>query len=418
MRLKNAVKGISMHVQSVASGDTHAKNQEYVAFITDRNRVEASSDFVPLTAELHDFSRITTKLIAFYLPQFHAIPLNDEWFGKGFTEWINVTKAIPQYTGHYQPQLPIDLGYYDLKDIAVMKRQVELAKLYGLHGFCFHYYWFSGTRLMEMPIRNWLDHRELDFPFCLNWANENWAKLWGGGDKEVRYKQELNDGDDERFFEDILPFFKDTRYITVQGKPVFIVYRPHLFTRARCLAFTNSMRKLAVAHSFPGLFMIAANSYDFQDDPASWGLDAMLEFPPHGMLKRGMRQKQMHCFVNPHFHGQVWDGADYVVERRFLYETNYTLFKGVFPSWDNTPRKAYSGSIVIDGVNPALYKQWLADCINYTRTCHEKDQQFIFINAWNEWAEGAHLEPDSRYGYAYLQATRDALLARGEKHMQ
>jgi len=389
---------------------------DYIAFITSRNRAEESPEFVPMTTEKHDFSNLDAKCIAFYLPQFHAFPLNDEWFGKGFTEWTNVAKAIPQFTGHYQPQLPIDLGFYDLNDITVMRRQAELAKFYGLYGFCFHYYWFSGTRLMEMPIFKWLKHQEINFPFCLNWANENWSKLWDGGNKEVGYKQELKDGDDERFFADILPFFQDFRYIKVRGKPVFIVYQPHLFERTRCITFTEIMRKLAVENGFPGLFLIAANSHGFQENPAQWGLDAMLEFPPHGMLEHGLLPKHLNCFYNSHFRGQVWDGGDYVSKRRHLYTPDYKLFKGVFPSWDNTPRKAYSNSMVIDGVSPAHYKQWLMDCITYTRTHHDKDEQFIFINAWNEWAEGAHLEPDRRYGYAYLQATRDALLAEGNRN--
>ncbi len=160
--------------------------------------------------------------------------------------------------------------------------------------------------------------------------------------------------------------------------------------------------------------MIAVNSHSFQEDPTLWGLDAMLEFPPHGMWGHGLLPKRMHCFVNPHFHGHVWDGADYVAARRYLYEPTYKLFKGVCPSWDNTPRKAYSNGSVVDGISPAHYKQWLVDCIGYTRARHGKDEQFIFINAWNEWAEGTHLEPDSRYGYAYLQATCDALF-EGEK---
>ena len=270
---------------------------------------------------------------------------------------------------------------------------------------------------MEMPIFNWLKHREIHFPFCLNWANENWSKLWDAGNKEVRYKQELKDGDEARFFQDILPFFKDKRYIKLAGKPVFIVYRPQLFEQARCLLFTKIMRKLAVEEGFPGLFLISVNSHDFRDDPAKWGLDAMLEFPPHGMLGQGIKPKFLRSFVNPFFCGQVWDGADYVVNRRYLYEPKYKLFKGVCPSWDNTPRKAYSNCVVIEGVTPAHYKQWLLDCIDYTRIKHTREEQFIFINAWNEWAEGTHLEPDSRYGYAYLQATRDALIA-GEQNVK
>jgi hypothetical protein len=218
--------------------------RDYIDFFTERSVQEESMDFVPLaTSTHHDFDLVDIKLIAFYLPQFHAFPLNDDWYGKGFTEWTNVTKAIPQYTGHYQPQLPIDMGYYDLNDMSVMRRQVELAKMYGIHAFCFHYYWFSGTRLMEKPIFNWLEHQDMDFPFCLNWANENWSKLWDGGNREVRYKQELLPGDDEKFFEDILPFLRDRRYITLRGKPLLLIYRPHLFPQERFLQFVQTVRK-------------------------------------------------------------------------------------------------------------------------------------------------------------------------------
>lgn len=387
--------------------------REYVDFITARAAQDKSSDFVPLAVNTSTHPvKVDIKLVAFYLPQFHAFPLNDEWYGKGFTEWTNVTKAIPQYVGHYQPQLPIDMGYYDLNDMSVMYRQVELAKMYGIHAFCFHYYWFSGNRLMEMPIFKWLEHQDIDFPFCLNWANENWSKLWDGGNREVRYKQELLPGDDDKFFADILPFLKDRRYIRIQDKPLFLIYRPHLFSQERCLQFVQTLREKSVEHGFPGLYIVSVNSHGFQEDPRLWGLDATSEFPPHCMLHHGLKEKSLDCFVNPHFDGHIWDGEDYVQKKKYLYETNYKLFKGVFPSWDNTPRKAYSNGSVIDGITPKVYKEWLSGCIEYTRKHHAEDERFVFINAWNEWAEGAHLEPDSRYGYAYLQATWDALMMR------
>lgn len=388
------------------------KIDAYVEAITKQASQKASPDFVPLTQEQASFDDIHTKLIAFYLPQFHTFPLNDEWYGKGFTEWTNVTKAIPQYTDHYQPQLPIDMGFYDLNDINVMKRQVELAKLYGLHGFCFHYYWFSGTKLMDMPLFNWLKHQEIDFPFCLNWANENWTKLWDGGNREVRYKQELRDGDDEKFFIDMLPFLRDYRYIKVDGKPVVIVYRPHLFEKERCRAFMSKQREMAKNYGFEGLLLISVNSHGFREDPRPWGLDAMLEFPPHCLLEQGLQGRQMDMYVSPYFQGNVWDGKEYIENRRYIYNVHYKLFKGVCPSWDNTPRKAYSNGSVIDCITPELYKKWLEECIEYTSEKHAKKEQFVFINAWNEWAEGAHLEPDSRYGYAYLQATKEALLKK------
>ncbi|MEG0718395.1 MAG: glycoside hydrolase family 99-like domain-containing protein [Comamonas sp.] len=386
---------------------------DYAEFIVSRSANGAGSNFVPLeTFPQNELDNIDIKTIAFYLPQFHTFPLNNEWFGKGFTEWTNVTKAIPQYTNHYQPQLPIDVGYYDLNNISVMHRQVELAKNFGIYGFCFHYYWFSGTRLMEMPIFQWLNNPDIDFPFCLNWANENWAKLWDAGDREVAYKQELLSDDDEKFFNDILPFFNDRRYIKIDQKPVLIIYRPHLFKKERFLQFVDTLRRKAVENGFPGLYMISVNSHGFQDDPKQWGMDAMLEFPPHALRERGIKKKSLNVFVNPNFCGEVWDGENFVKNKKYLYKVEYKLFKGVAPSWDNTPRKAYNGSVVLDGITPEIYQEWLSGCIEYTRENHSQDENFIFINAWNEWAEGAHLEPDSHYGYAYLQATRNALLKR------
>lgn len=386
------------------------KYYDYINFITSRSFQDSSDEFVPLMAKSEaKFLDTDIRAIAFYLPQFHTFPLNDEWYGKGFTEWTNVTKAIPQYTGHYQPQLPIDTGYYDLNDISVMKRQVELASLYGIHGFCFHYYWFSGTRLMEMPIFKWLEHQEINFPFCLNWANENWGKLWDGGDREVRHKQELLDGDPEKFFQDILPFFQDYRYIKVNGKPLLIIYRPQLFPRERCLELVEILRKEALANGFPGLYLVTVNSHGFQDNPGLWGLDAMLEFPPHGSLEHGLKSKTLNGFVNPYFTGNVWDAGEYVKAKKYLYDVEFKLFKGVCPSWDNTPRKAYSNGAVLDNLTPDIYQEWLEGCIDYSRKHHSPEERFIFINAWNEWAEGAHLEPDTRFGYAYLQATRNAL---------
>ncbi|MDF3935309.1 glycosyltransferase WbsX family protein [Pseudomonas citronellolis] len=395
-------------VQNLESDNNSYRS--YVDFITERSAQEHSADFVQLIENGRAATYPTDiKLIAFYLPQFHAFPLNDEWYGRGFTEWTNVTKAIPQYTDHYQPQLPIDMGYYNLNDVSVMHRQVELAKLYGIHAFCFHYYWFSGARLMEKPIFSWLENQDIDFPFCLNWANENWSKLWDGGNREVRYKQELLPGDDEKFFSDILPFFKDRRYIKIQGKPLLLIYRPHLFSKERCQQFVKTLREKSVENGFPGLYIVSVNSHSFQEDPTLWGLDAMAEFPPHCMLNHGLKEKPLNGFVNPHFNGHVFDGADYVTQKRYLYETDYKLFKGVSPSWDNTPRKAYSNASVIDNITPEIYQEWLSGCITHTREKHSEDERFIFINAWNEWAEGAHLEPDSRYGYAYLQATKNAL---------
>lgn len=366
-----------------------------------------SPNFVPISKTFYAKKENDAKLIAFYLPQFHTFPLNDENFGRGFTEWTNVTKAVPHFTGHNQPQLPIDVGFYDLSHDDVMYRQIELAKMYGIYAFCFHYYWFSGDRLMEKPIFNWLNNKDLDFPFCLCWANENWSKLWDGGNKELLKKQELKEDDDEKFFNDILPFFKDSRYIKINNKPLLIVYNPLTFKNKRFLKFVDKIQTMAKNCGFDGVYLSATNCRGFNSQK-EWKFDSVIEFPPHNL--QISKFVQMHNkFYDSNFIATVYDMAHYIKTKQYIYDSDNNVFKGVFPSWDNTARKAYTGAGVYHGETPELYKQWLSDCIKWTKENHAKDEQFVFINAWNEWAEGAHLEPDQRYGYAYLQATKEAL---------
>lgn len=369
------------------------------------------SDFAPLSDEEHRRSihLDSIKPIAFYLPQYHQIPENNEWHGRGFTDWTNVTRSLPQFVGHHQPQLPIDVGFYDLTHPDVMFRQVELARQYGIHGFCFHYYWFScGKRLLEKPLFNWLTNKDLDFPFCLNWANENWSKLWDGGNRQVLMKQDSREEDAEPFLKDILPFLKDSRYIRVDGKPLLIIYRPNLFTKEAFLGFTKRLRAAATDHGLAGLYLAMVYVDYFEDNPMDWGLDAAVEFPPQRIVKHRQYVTDGNP-VNPHFKGYVYSLQE-AIDSGALVEANpdFPLFRGIFPAWDNSARKAYSNASVYLQ-SPAMYRTWLSKLIKWTQDHHEADRRFIFINAWNEWAEGAHLEPDSRYGYAYLQATREAL---------
>lgn len=347
----------------------------------------------------------TVRPIAFYLPQFHTIELNDQNFGKGFTEWCNVTKAIPQFAGHNQPHIPYDIGFYNLSNDDIMTRQIELAKLYGIYGFCFHYYWFSGKRLLEKPIFNYLNNKDLNFPFCLCWANENWSKLWDGGNKEIIMKQQLKDEDDSKFFYDILPFLKDERYIKIGNKPILIIYRLGLFEKERVDLFIKNIKVLAKKEGFEDLYIIGAKTFDTHID-ANYLVDAAVEFPPHFL--GNIAKKANVGYINPNFVGNIVD-IDTYVKFDCIAEDNNKLFKTVFPSWDNTARKARSGASVFL-LEPDLYKIWLKNIIKWTKINHYNEQErFIFINAWNEWAEGAHLEHDQRYGYAYLQATKEAL---------
>ena len=378
--------------------------KEYTDWLAKRN-LEKSLEFVPY--EKNEITNSNERLIAFYLPQFHTFKENDEWHGKGFSEWTNVTKAIPQFTGHNQPQLPIDVGFYDLSTDKVMYRQIELAKNYGIYGFCFHYYWFSGKRLMEKPIFNYLNNKELDLPFCLCFANENWSKNWDGGDKEVLIEQKFLEDDPKQFAQDIMPSFEDERYIKINNKPILVVYKPQLFKKEILKNFVYELNKKAKENGLDGVYLIMAKTQDIETNPEEFFMDAVVEFPPH-IIDRYAKQVIKKTYLNPFFNGRVFDMEEFIKNQEFLYETDFKLYKTVFPSWDNTARKAYTGASVFE-ISPELYKKWLKDCINWTKENNNKDEQFIFINAWNEWAEGAHLEPDQKYGYAYLQATKEAL---------
>lgn len=367
----------------------------------------SSGQFVPLSSRSFVRRDGDCKLIAFYLPQFHAIELNDKNFGRGFTEWQNVAKATPQFPGHYQPHVPIDVGFYDLSHEDVMFRQIELAKQYGLYGFCFHYYWFSGHRLLEKPLFNWLNNKELDFPFCLCWANENWSTLWDGGNREVIMKQELTENDFERFWTDIKMFFEDKRYIKVNGCPLLVIYRPSLFENKLFLKFIDSLKEMALRDGFNGLLILRSN-FSSSGTSREWGCDGTVQFPPHGILG----------YVTPMFNPGFTkrNNMGRVDLTAFLKDTSVAAaklpdneYRCAFPSWDNTARKCHSGGCVFSGITPESFSGWLKECIIWTRTHHDEDHQFVFINAWNEWGEGAHLEPDTRYGYAHLKAVRDAL---------
>lgn len=361
-------------------------------------------DFICISDSSYN-NKNSVKPIAFYLPQFHSIQLNDENFGKGFTEWTNVSKCFPQFKGHYQPHIPIDVGFYDLSTDKVMYRQIKLAKQYGIYAFCFHYYWFSGDRLLETPIFNYLKNKELDLPFCLCWANENWSKLWDGGNCEILYEQKLSADDDKKFFYDILPFFKDSRYIKIDNKPLLVIYRLNLFEKDRIKNFIDTIKKLAVKEGFSGVHVVGANSFCL-DDARDYGADCTLEFPPHGISDKNIKIKNR--YTNKNSSISIVNLKKYVEKGLYLKSDNNSIYKGIFPSWDNSARKAKSGAIVYLS-NPEIYKIWLRNIIKWTIDNHIKDDRYIFINAWNEWAEGAHLEPDLKYGYAYLQATKDAL---------
>jgi lipopolysaccharide biosynthesis protein len=361
-----------------------------------------NTNYIPKALDFVDAEALNIKAIAFYLPQFHPIHENDLWWGKGFTEWTNVTKAVPQFVGHHQPHLPGELGFYDLRIPEVMQQQAELAKHYGISGFCFHHYWFGGKRLLEKPLQNLLEHKEIDIKFCVSWANENWSRRWDGLEDDILISQNHSPEDDINFFDSLVEAFRDDRYITVDGKPLLIVYRVTLLPDARATAERWRARALEVG--LPGIYLVAAKSFNITE-PTAFGFDAAVEFPPHQAHPKELTNE--YVMLNKTYNGKIYDFED--VANRFGKVTSegHITFKTVMPSWDNEARKPGAGFSFVKST-PQNYAKWLNDACQTTMQ-HDEDKRLVFINAWNEWAEGAHLEPDRFRGYAYLHATANVL---------
>lgn len=348
--------------------------------------------------------QLPVKLIAFYLPQFHAIPENNKWWGEGFTEWSNVKPAQAQFEGHYQPHLPGELGYYDLLNSGVQHRQVELAKLYGVGGFCFYTYWFGGQLLLEKPVENYLGDPSLSLPFCLCWANENWTRRWDGRDKEILIGQKYSPEDDLAFIQHVAQYMRDERYIRVNGKPLLLLYRPNLLPSAKETA--QRWRLWCRQNGIGEIYLAYTQSFE-KVSPANYEFDAAIEFPPNNFMPLVVTKKVTP--INSNFGCTVYDWRSFVQLSRNYHKPDYKLFRGVCPSWDNTARRKNRSSVFINS-SPGGYQEWLTNAINDTcARINNPEERFIFINAWNEWAEGAHLEPDQKYGYAYLEATRRAI---------
>ncbi len=345
------------------------------------------------------------RLIAFYLPQYHRIPENDAWWGDGFTEWTNVRAGRPNFPGHYQPQVPHPtVDYYDLSDETVLQRQAELARRFGIHGFCFYHYWFGGTRLLDMPIRRFLRSGVPDFPFCLCWANENWTRRWDGMEHDILIGQEHSLEMDERFIRDTLPAMRDPRYIRVNGRPLFLIYRPLLLPDPA--ATFRCWREVCRAEGLGEIYLAGVQGFGFTD-PRPLGLDAAVEFPPNAMSAHALPREDVAAF--PQFTGTLYDYQQIAMGMMFKPAPQYRLFHGVMPSWDNTARTRERGTIFLNS-SPEEYFTWLSHTVQETRLQHCGDERIAFINAWNEWGEGCHLEPDARHGFAWLNATRRALL--------
>jgi lipopolysaccharide biosynthesis protein len=366
----------------------------------------------------------TLRLIAFYLPQFHPIPENDEWWGKGFTEWTNVVRAKPLFRGHYQPHVPADLGFYDLRLPEARSAQADLARDYGLHGFCYYHYWFGGKRLLEQPFDEVLASGKPDFPFCLCWANESWTRNWDGQNEDILIKQQYGGDDDRRHIAWLVKAFRDERYIRHDGKPLFLVYRASNLPNP--LATTNIWREEARRAGIGELFLCRVESSDKdKSDPVKLGFDSSIEFQPDWMnLGPPIRQgplwfkAQKLGLINPTFgSNRVYDYR--VIVDRMLKKTDppYERIPCVTPSWDNSARRSprRRAATIFMGATPDLYETWLRTVVRKGRS--NGSSPFVFINAWNEWGEGNHLEPCQKWGRAFLEATRQALQSAADVGM-
>lgn len=349
------------------------------------------------------------RSIAFFLPQFHPIPENDEWWGRGFTEWTNAVRAVPQYRWHQQPHLPADLGFYDLRLPETREAQAALAARYGLSGFCYFHYWFHGRQLLERPFSEVLASGRPDFPFCLCWANENWTRAWDGGEERLLVAQSYSQEDDIRHIGWLASAFADRRYIRIDGKPLFLVYRAGALPdpRATTATWRSEARRLGVGE----LYLCRVESRgDERGDPSPLGFDGAVEFQPDSQLmvpslswRLGRRVTKSRWRYR-----HRWIKYDTIIERALAKpQPPYVRFPGVMPSWDNTARRA-TGATIVRGSSPEKFERWVTATVRQHRD-RGRAGELLFVNAWNEWAEGNHLEPCARWGSRHLEAHRDGL---------
>ncbi|MCK9412226.1 MAG: glycoside hydrolase family 99-like domain-containing protein [Prolixibacteraceae bacterium] len=346
------------------------------------------------------------KIISFYLPQYHPIPENDDWWGKGFTEWTNVAKAKPLFKGHDQPFLPSDLGFYDLRVPEVREEQAQLAKEAGIYGFAYWHYWFgNGKRILERPLKEVLISKKPDFPFCIAWANESWNGRWHGLDSKILIEQLFPGHQDYiDYFQDCLPYFQDDRYIKVKDKLLFLIYRPLLIPDAN--KFIDLWRELGLRQGIEFYFVGIGS-----EECIKSGFDAFVNTGPiipdkvrfktlfeKGIyLLTGQSLKQLINSRTPEVY--QYENVVKSVLNRPLHKQEFPL---VIPNWDNTPRAGIKG-LVLQNSSPDLYGKYLSKAINLVSV---KEQKIVFIKSWNEWAEGNTLEPSQIWGSAYLETTK------------
>ena len=363
------------------------------------------------------------RIIAFYLPQFHPIPENDRWWGNGFTEWVNVAKARPLFPGHYQPRLPGDLGFYDLRLPETRLTQAEMAKNSGIEGFCYWHYWFgAGKRLLERPFQEVLVSGEPDFPFCLAWANQTWTGVWHGAPDRILMEQAYHGlADYTNHFYDILNALADHRYISIDGRKLFVVYRPRELPEP--IKFTDCWRELALRCGLEGLYFVGISDEAWV--PEEHGFDASIRCEPDSMIMRlpklnisTVLRKLLRLRVNSRFRGTLPLPEVYsyrtIVQHAFVHSpSTHESFPCVLPNWDTTPRCGSSG-IVFHDSTPELFRTHLEQGLEQVLS-RSPEYRIVFIKSWNEWAEGNYLEPDRKYGHGYLQVLKEVVCASPDR---
>ena len=353
-----------------------------------------------------------TRLIAFYLPQYHPVPENDQWWGKGFTEWTNTGKAKPLFRGHYQPNVPADLGYYDLRVPETRLAQAELARAHGIEAFCYYHYWFAGRRILERPLNEVLRSGQPDFPFCVCWANQTWTGVWHGNPDKILIEQTYPGvADYEAHFAALLPLFVDHRYVKVDGKPLFIVYRPTEIPDLDCML--QCWRKMAQQAGLTGLHLVAIihgkNNWDFK----RYGFDgAVLQcLPPLRRTQyvswRNPFKKLARLYLDRSGKPTVYRYRDVMLDMLPDAGSADEVYPCLIPNWDNTPRSHKDG-LVLQGATPELFRGQLKTSFDLVRH-RPAENRIVFVKSWNEWGEGNYLEPDLKFGRGYLETIKQEL---------
>ncbi len=355
----------------------------------------------------------TKRVIAIYLPQFHPFKENNEWWGEGFTEWRNVVNAKPRYIGHYQPRCPKDLGFYDLRLSETRIAQAALAKEYGIHGFCYYHYWFNGKVLMEDPMKGMLENKEPDFPFMVCWANENWTRRWDGNQSQVLLEQSYCDDDYLQHIEYLCKnYFSHSDYIKVNGSPLIIIYKQHLIPNIS--HFVNVWRRYAKEFGFPDLYFVFFQLDNSIVDPDTIGFNFGAQFAPFtnvGMRPLNFYFRLLNKYLNFNFSVVIRHNLYSYVKTAKRFSSQYNVISDrnypcVMPMFDNSVRRIRGGAEIFVNSNPSYFRQWIKEVLfNYKKS--NSDSNFFFINAWNEWAEGNHLEPDQKWGKQFLDVVKE-----------